>query len=62
MNQMMVNIDKMMNTDITTDRVMAEPGTDRGQPLLPPGLLARLLTQCLLVDLAAATHRQGLAR
>lgn len=59
---MMVNDDKPMNTDITRDRVTAEPRADRGQVRLPPRLLARVPTPCLPVALAAVTDREGLAR
>jgi D-serine deaminase-like pyridoxal phosphate-dependent protein len=45
--------DGVMNEDITADHVADGPGAVRG-PELPPGLLDRLPTPCLLVDLAAA--------
>jgi 3-hydroxy-D-aspartate aldolase len=50
---------QVMTNDITTEHmngepVTAEPGAAPGTPPLPPGLLARLPTPCLLVDLAAA--------
>jgi hypothetical protein len=62
MNDMMVNKDKTMNADITTGRVTAEPGADRGQAQLLPCLLARLPIPCLPAGLAAAADREGLAR
>lgn len=37
-----------------TEQLGAEPSAARGQPKLPPDLLARLPTPCLLVDLPAA--------
>ena len=61
MNDMIVHNDNTMNTDITTDRVTAGPDAGRGQAQLPPGLLARLPTPCLLAGLAPATDRRGLA-
>ena len=57
MNDMMVNNDKTMDTDITTDRVTAGPGTDGRSG----AAAARMPTPCLLVGLAPATDRRGLA-
>lgn len=46
--------DHITTEQITAEPVTAEPGAAAGPAQFPPGLLARLPTPCLLVDLAAA--------